>query len=205
MQPFALPTFEVILTGLRPLKTHNAQLANPLNRFVIEMKKLTSIRKKTEEHHRQISDLEFLGGLYLDEKNRPVVPSHMIEGMLYEAAKVYRKGKDLKGALDVLDDALLEHSDSDPAKLVSNKTAEQLLKIPGYRVMPCVKVQQARIIRTHPFFRYWRFTFTMQLDTEMVEEAMFKEICIVGGRRIGLGDYRPKFGKFELAGFRKIG
>lgn len=205
MTILTLPTFEVTLTGLRPLKTHNAQLANPLNQIVIEMKKLTSLRKKTEEHHRQISDLEFLGGLYLDENQRPVVPSHMIEGMLYEAAKVYRKGKDIKGALDVLDDALIEHSDSNPEKLVSNLTAEQLLKKPSYRVMPCVKVQQARIIRTHPFFRYWRFTFTMQLDTEMVEESMFKDICIVGGRRIGLGDYRPKFGKFELTKFRKIG
>lgn len=205
MPRLTLPTFQLTLTGIRPLKTHNAQLANPLNNFVIEMKKITSIRKKTEEHYRKLSDLEFLGGLYVNEKNLPIVPSHMVEGMLNEAAKVYRKGKDLKSALDVLDDAVIEHSHVDPKKLASKLTAEQLLAMPEYRVMPCVKVQQARIIRTHPFFRHWRITFQLQLDTELIDEHMFREICEVGGRRIGLGDYRPKMGKFEVTLFKKIG
>ena len=53
----------ITIRGIAPLLMHNGQLANPLNPLAKEMKKVTSVRTKTDEHHLELQRLEFLAGL----------------------------------------------------------------------------------------------------------------------------------------------
>ena len=46
------------------LLCHNGELADPLNNFAKEMKKVSAVRKKTDEHHLKMQELEWFGGLY---------------------------------------------------------------------------------------------------------------------------------------------
>ena len=63
----------------------------------IPLARLTSKRKKTLDDHREIGRVEWMGGLYLDEKLRPCLPGEVIEGALVSGAKKFKLGKDAKG------------------------------------------------------------------------------------------------------------
>ena len=76
------------IRGIAPLIQHNVQLANPRNKYVIEMKKLTAKRaKKTEEDLIELSKLEFLGGLYIGADGGVIVTGESIEAMIGGAAR----------------------------------------------------------------------------------------------------------------------
>lgn len=50
----------------------------------------------------------------------------------------------------------------------------------------------------------WQATFPLVLaDTEVIEVARLKEILDYAGYRIGLGDWRPKFGRFLVSRFQE--
>jgi hypothetical protein len=59
------------------------------------------------------------------------------------------------------------------------------------------KVGTARVIRTRPIFPRWQVTVSGSLDTEQVDPDAFENIVDTAGRYIGLGDWRPRFGRFE--------
>ena len=51
-------------------------------------------------------------------------------------------------------------------------------------------------------FNDWALDITVELDTELINVKLFREIVDVAGKRIGLGDFRPDnkgpFGKFVV-------
>ena len=83
----SIQTIGFRFNGIAPLLMHNGALANPLNPLVKEMKAITGLRKKTDEHHLELQWLEFRASLYLDAKGRVIVPSSNIEGTLVEVRK----------------------------------------------------------------------------------------------------------------------
>jgi hypothetical protein len=61
-----------------------------------------------------------------------------------------------------------------------------------------VRVQQNRVMRSRPLFRKWSCTFTVEFDTEVVNTEQVIEAIIASGRYEGFGDWRPKYGRFEI-------
>lgn len=59
-----------------------------------------------------------------------------------------------------------------------------------------------RILTHRPMFNDWALDFTVQLDTDVMGEKLFREIVDKAGAAIGLGDFRPDtkgpFGKFVV-------
>jgi hypothetical protein len=59
-----------------------------------------------------------------------------------------------------------------------------------------------RILCYRPCFQDWRLTFEIELDTEMMNAKLMREIIDAAGKRIGLGDFRPAtkgpFGRFVV-------
>ncbi len=59
-----------------------------------------------------------------------------------------------------------------------------------------------RILCHRPCFHDWSLAFTAEIDTTMITASLFREIVDAGGKRIGLGDFRPAckgpFGKFVV-------
>jgi len=59
-----------------------------------------------------------------------------------------------------------------------------------------------RILCHRPCFHDWALSFEAEIDTDMITPALFRDIVDAGGKRIGLGDFRPAckgpFGKFVV-------
>jgi hypothetical protein len=185
-------SLKVKIEGISPLMMHNGQLANPLNAFSKQIKAITSNRKKTEEHHIEISRLEFLAGLYVNSKRQVVIPSIAIESCITEGAKKSKLGKQFKSAIAVEHDSVLEYG--------KQLTPEQLWELGEEFVdVRSVKVGTARVMRTRPVFRTWSSEFEVLFDAEQVDEAQVVRAISDAGIQVGLLEYRPKFGRFQIA------
>ncbi len=179
------------IEGVSPLLMHNGQLANPLNPLVKEMKQITGIRKKTDEHHLELQRLEFRAGLYLNEAGQVIVPSEVIESCLVEGAKKAKLGKAFKSSVTVTEDAVLEYG----PKLTVDQLWEQN---ETYADVRGVKVGQSRVMRTRPIFRDWSLVFAVMFDAEQINLEQLSQAVEDAGRIVGLCDYRPKFGRFQV-------
>lgn len=181
-------TFNV--RGVAPLLMHNGQLSNPLNRFSKAMKKISSKRQKTDEDYAELARIEFLGGLYTDKDGRPVLPGELIEATIVSGAKKKKKGPAAKAGVIVEGNALLEYK--------GPKTAEELVKDEAFRNATPVKVQQNRVVRTRPQFDNWECEFTVHYLSDQVDAEEVKEWVEIAGRICGFGDWRPRYGRFEV-------
>jgi hypothetical protein len=181
----------ISVEGVSPLLMHNGQLANPLNPLVKEMKQHTGQRKKTDETYEEISRLEFKAGLYLNENGDVIIPSEVIESCLVDGAKKSKLGKQFKSAICVTDAVLLQYG---PPKTVDEMWADPAKFVD---VRAC-KVGQARVMRTRPIFRNWGITFEVLYDSEQVNEENILRAVEDAGRQVGMCDFRPKFGRFQI-------
>lgn len=66
-----------------------------------------------------------------------------------------------------------------------------------------VTIQRNGINRTRPAMRVgWRASFEIAVNIpEYIDRQMLREVIEQGGRLIGLGDFRPTFGRFGVVGF----
>lgn len=182
----------VTIRGITPLIMHNGQLADPLNEHAQALARLTAKRKKTLDDHREIGRVEWMGGLYLDEKLCPCLPGEVIEGALVSGAKKFKAGKDAKSGIVVVGNfALIYDGPKDAAKLWDTG---KHLKRAG------VKVGQARVIRSRPIFPTWACKFTIDWDPQVIKDERTLLEIVESAGQCGIGDWRPKFGRFEVAG-----
>lgn len=186
-----MQTYRIALTGDKPLLMHNIQLADPLNKFSKALKVVTSKRIKTDEDHAEMAKIEFLGSLYWTQENGPYVPEHWFHKCLVEAARMTKKGKEIERAVFV---------DSDAPLIYDGPRGGMDLFSKGDLFMhnAMVKVGQARVMRTRPIFRQWGCEFMVEVDTERINGEDFEAICEAAGRYVGLGDWRPRFGRFSV-------
>lgn len=177
-------------TGIRPLVMHNGELANPVGRFSRAIKEISGKRKKTEADFEAMARLEFEGGLYWDEQEGAVVPSDCLEACIQGGAKKSKLGKDVQAAVFVRDAVVVLRYDGP-------RSIDKMYSDRRFVLQKGVKVTTSRIIRTRPMFPTgWSVTFTLEYDEEIINEAALQRAMRDAGALVGLGDWRPKFGRF---------
>ena len=182
-------TIKFHVQGVAPLLMHNCRLANPREPFTRAMKAITGKGKnKTDADNEELSRLEFFGGLYANEKGAPCIPGERIEGMICEAARKTKKGKDAKAG--IISDGLWELIYDGP------KDAEKLWADGRFVDVRGPGVNKARIMRTRPRFDAWKLKFEVSYNPEVVNERELKEWVAKAGEIVGLCDYRPRYGRF---------
>lgn len=181
---------EVTIRGIAPLLMHNGQLADPLNEHTKAIKKVSSRRKKTDEDYIELARLEFLGGLYLDESGKIVIPARNLEACVLDGAKRSRRGKEFSAGCFVENDAPLMYD--------GPKTADGLWCDKNFRNTIGVRVSTARIMRTRPIFKKWSCKFEIQYIPDMINGEDIKTSIRDAGLYAGLGDYTPRFGRFVV-------
>ena len=67
-----------------------------------------------------------------------------------------------------------------------------------------VRIQGARIERARPRLDNWALEFVMTVIDERITPAVLEDILRDAGKFIGIGDYRPKFGRFEVVSFKAV-
>ena len=61
-----------------------------------------------------------------------------------------------------------------------------------------VKVGTAKVARCRPIFKDWRATFTVLFEESALQRGDLDMSLRDAGSMIGVGDYRPRFGRFEV-------
>lgn len=181
--------FRIVMTGTAELLMHNARLSNPLDPIAKAMKKVSSKRTKTEEDHQELARLEHAGSLYHDEQVGPYIPGQNVQRCLVDAAKVTRAAPKITRGVFI-------STDVNPLGYSGPRDVAGLWADENFRHMASVKVKQNRIMRCRPRFRQWKVETDGQLDTAVLSFEELEEIVHTAGVMIGLGDYRPRFGRF---------
>lgn len=180
------------VVGTAPLMMHSDKLANPLLPETKAHKELTSKRKKTDEDHLAIARSEFIAGAYWDEKVGFYIPGQNLDATFWAGAKLQRMGVHWKrGALVTTDKAkLLFDGPSTPEKLWEDT-----------RFVDCrgVKVGQSKLMRYRPVFLEWAARVEVAVNTDVIDVADVKKAIEDAGKLIGVCEYRPRFGRFEVS------
>lgn len=67
-----------------------------------------------------------------------------------------------------------------------------------------VVIQRARVVRARPRFDVWELVFdVLILDDENISAPTIKDILEKAGT-LGIGDYRPRFGRFQVVSFDEV-
>lgn len=182
--------FMIEITGVSPLLVHSARLSDPLDPATKAMAKVSGKRQKTDDDHAELGKLEHAGSLYFDEREGPFVPGQNIEACLFRAASKTK-------LMSALKTALLIPEMVNPLIYRGPRTIDGLWADKAFVHRASVKVGTSRVIRTRPVFASWALTVAGSLDTEVVDPDQFAQIVETAGRLIGLGDWRPRYGRFE--------
>jgi hypothetical protein len=184
--------FTIRLTGTEALLMHNVRLANPLDPMAKELKLLTGKRTKTDEDHEAIARAEFLAGLYYDDIAGPYIPADNLWRALWDAAKKSKSGVMVKEGLFI-------STTVNPLGYDGPRGAEDLWedKDGRFRHYASAKVGMQRVNRTRPMFPVgWTVEADGMLDTGILDLEKLRGIAVTAGSLIGLGDWRPRFGRF---------
>ena len=190
-------TVNVHVEGIAPLLMHNGRLANPLDPYAKRLKELTAKRKKTDADHEAIALAEWEGGLYLNEKHQPIIPGENIEAAIVSAAKKHKLGPLFKASVFSDGCWVLKHD--------GPKSLEALRDDERFHDMRGVRVTTSRVMRARPIFRRWELTFGVSYDDDDVNPSQMEQMLQVAGKSVGLGDYRPKFGRFRVVSIKPAG
>ncbi len=185
-----MQTLKVKIIGTRPLLVHADVFADPLNKLTKAHKVLTSKRKKSDEDHELIARSEWRGGLYFADDIGPFLPGINIESSLVAGGKLSKMGTQLKRSVEIMDSRC-------PIFYEGPRTIEGLWDQAFYDARS-VKVGTARITRYRPLFREWSTICEIAYDQESIDRAQVLKCLEDAGQYCGVGDYRPKFGRFTV-------
>lgn len=180
----------LILKSTHPMLMHADRFANPLDPLTKAHKELTSKRKKTDQDHEDIARSEFLGSLYIDGDG-PYLPSPNLDAAFVEAAKMQKLGRHCKRALMVMENRIY-------LNYTGPRTADELWQDKRFVDSRSVRVSMAKLIRYRPVFERWNATCTLMVNTEQISMSEVKQIVSNAGLLVGVGDYRPRFGRFSV-------
>ncbi len=139
--------------------------------------------------------------IYKDSNGKPVIPAPNVMACLVAAGTFIKSGKTKVSTA---------RSSMVPAGI---NIAEIELPItpPKWECDSRAVVVPAtggRIMAHRPRFDQWGCKFNIEIDDEMFAEAVVRQLVDFGGKRIGLGDFRPArkgpFGRFVVTSWKKV-
>jgi hypothetical protein len=177
------------LTGLRPLLMHCSRLVDPLDALVADLARITSKRDKTPADHEQIAKIEWTASLWLTDE-KPCIPAEAIESAFIGAARSRRRGKAAQSGFLCSGNPIL--------KFTGPVDLDALWEDPRFRFRYPVQINGARTMRTRPRFPEWLVDVTAEFVPSVLSRQEVLEFLEIAGFREGLGDWRPKFGRFSV-------
>lgn len=182
-------TIKVRFIGDRPLLMHSGRLADPLDDVVGDLAKITGKRSKTRSDHEEIARIEWHGGLWLSD-SRPCIPAEAVEACFINAARARKKAKQARAGLMVMGPSLLNYD--------GPRDLDRLWKNQAFRLRHAVRIGTARTMRTRPRFETWSADVVATFLPTLLDRAETLEIFKIAGFQEGLGDWRPRYGRFSV-------
>jgi hypothetical protein len=181
--------FRISIVGTSAILMHDSKLSNPLDPAAKAVKKLTGKRGKTDEDYAQLARVEWEGGMYWDREIGPYIPADNIWRCLYDAAKKSKKGVKVKEGVFIA-------TDRNPLAYSGPREPDVMWKDENLKHFASAKVGMQRVTRCRPHFRGWATEADGILDTQLLDFEELRQIAETAGSLVGLGDWRPRFGRF---------
>jgi hypothetical protein len=83
-----------------------------------------------------------------------------------------------------------------PIEYDGPRTANELWSDERFRLVAGVKVQRNKVMRTRPVFREWASEISVDFMPGQLNRSEVEEMVRTAGTVVGIGDWRPKFGRF---------
>lgn len=181
------------LTGTKAMLMHNGRLANPLDPHTRALKALTGKRSKTDEDLIAIMRTEARGGCWETADGLLGIPTGAVWRCIYDAAKAYKQGENIKRALSF--------DDVTEPMLIGGQAVQcdEYLKLPEHIHYTPVKLQGKKTMRARPLIQGWKTEHRFELLEDVINPRDIAPILERAGRLVGLGDWRPIYGTFEAS------
>ena len=185
-----MKTLKLKLTGIAPLMMHSERAANPRDKGTIELKKIATQKKKSEETLEQLAEMEWRLGIY-EQAGVPCLPADNLLACVKEGARKRKIGKQVEAG--VFTEQKYFTLDYD-----GPKTVDGLWKDGRFFDYRSVGVNQRRVMRARPRFDEWSAVVAMVFDEELISESDLLDVCGIAGLQVGLCEKRPQFGRFQV-------
>lgn len=184
--------------------------ANEFDPITMAIKKISSKKTKTEEEKLLMRDLEWVSGIYHDDKysmaevlckkeptepfkNEGIyIPAENFERAIKEALKLSKKGKNCEAKFSLIENKVY-------IDFGGPKDIRKIFENPRYRDDRVVTVNgKSKIVRCRPRFERWEADFSIRYRPDYIDAEDLISALNTAGQIMGVGDYRPRYGRFSV-------
>ena len=186
-------TIDVSVKGTAPLLQHRFPMPN-LKDMSKGSKKVTGSPDYTEEWKEYF---------YSNGDGEIYQPATHFEGALIKAAVNYKiTGKRGKTYKDLFKAAVFVSPEMIPHGMKVPDELDEDADKPLYLDLRPVVIQRARVVRIRPAFSPgWELEFEIECLDDQINDDLLLEVLSHAGKTVGIGDYRPRFGRFNVVKF----
>ena len=182
------------LQGTRTMLQHNGRLASPIDPLTRELKTLTGKQKKTVADYQAMLTLEGYASCWETDHGVLGLPTENVWKAIHTAATLSRRGEDLKRALSFLPGAvapLLVAGAAVDAKAYVESGSGIFIRT--------VVVKRCRTLRARVQVPAgWSSTHVFELLDDVMDYDVLTPLVFTAGRLVGVGDWRPLYGRFDV-------
>ena len=191
-----LRKLRITIDGLAPIILNNNTLADPAHEWAIERQAITDKKKKkTEADYVRLAEIDWYGSMYSDN-GKVVIPGDNIEKMLHEGGMKVRKGPQFLAGVT--------SPGNWPLIYDGPKNIDKLYEDDRFRFRTLCKINKVPVIKVRPRFASWSLVFEVHFWDDVLSEKDVTTSVETAGRIVGLCDWRPKHGRFEVREIESI-
>jgi len=135
--------------------------------------------------------------IYRGPNNEPVIPIENMLACITNAGVFFKQGT---SKLSTRDSSVI------PAAIEFHEDFIPIVSQGGYCLDSRVvtnNVTKGKAVANRPIWHDWSLSFTVDLDTTLISERLFRDVVDSAGKRIGLGCMRPErkkpYGRFVVS------
>jgi hypothetical protein len=188
-------TVDVKIKGTAPLLQHRFPMPN-LEDMSKGGQQVTGAKDYTEEWRNYF---------YANADGKIYQPASHLEAAMVRAAVNFKiSGKRGKTYKDLFKAAVFVTPEEIPlGHKVPNELDTDADK-PVYLDARPVIVNRARVVRIRPAFKAgWELEFTIEVLDDQIAAELVHDVLALAGKTCAIGDYRPRFGRFNVVRFEK--
>jgi len=144
--------------------------------------------------------------LYTDTNGMIYQPAAHFEGAMVKAAVSFKvKGKRGKSYKDLFSGNVVVTPEQIPHNLTAPDELDADADKPLYLDMRPVVVNRSRVVRLRPTFKAgWQLSFSIEVLDDEIPADLLQDVLTLAGKSVGIGDFRPKFGRFMVTHFEVV-
>lgn len=200
-----LRTISITIKGIRPMLHNNGMMADRLYPWKIKLAAIekTKASKRTDSQWAEYEELQWLGKLYWSEaRNCIAMPVDNLHACIVAGARKAKQGKNFEAAVFFDDDSAFVEVKHE----LTGKTKAQMYADSRYVFRKPVVIGLAKVISIRPMIPTgWTLTTKISYDDSVIPNSeTVVEAMVQAGSLCGLGDWRPRFGRFVVEKWSEV-